>query len=60
MRNDKFDDVENSLLETNESHGWWRGEGGVDIAVLFAMGSGSGKGISKVSDRCSGRSKNYH
>ena len=39
MRNDKFDDVENSLLETNESHGWWRGEGGVDIAVLFCYGS---------------------
>ena len=39
VRNDRFDDVGNSPLETSEFHEWRRGEGGVDIAVLFCYGS---------------------
>ena len=44
VRNDRFDDVGNSLLETNEFREWRSGEGGVDKAVLFCYGSpGVGK-----------------
>ena len=44
VRNDRFDGVGNSLLETNEFRGWKSSEGGADKAVLFCYGNpGVGK-----------------
>ena len=44
VRTQRFDDVGNSLLETNEFREWRSAEGGVDKAVLFCCGNtGVGK-----------------